>query len=100
MAGALYSQHWHRVAELKLRLRRHASVHRHEYRGEPWYVLHDTLTGQVHRFTPEAYQIIGRLDGRRTLGDIWEQVSRSLGDAMPTQQELIGLIGRLHNANV
>ncbi|MFN2410452.1 MAG: biotin/lipoyl-binding protein [Halomonas sp.] len=100
MAGALYSQHWHRVADLKLRLRRHASVHRHEYRGEPWYVLHDTLTGQVHRFTPEAYQIIGRLDGRRTLGDIWEQVSRSLGDAMPTQQELIGLIGRLHNANV
>ncbi|WP_148255486.1 HlyD family efflux transporter periplasmic adaptor subunit [Aidingimonas lacisalsi] len=100
MAGALYSQHWHRVAELKLRLRRHASVHRHDYRGEPWYVLHDTLTGQVHRFTPEAYQIIGRLDGRRTLGDIWEQVSASLGDAMPTQQELIGLIGRLHNANV
>lgn len=100
MAGALYSQHWHRVADLKLRLRRHASVHRHEYRGQPWYVLHDTLTGQVHRFTPEAYQVIGRLDGKRSLGDIWEQVSRSLGDAMPTQHELIGLIGRLHNANV
>lgn len=100
MAGALYSQHWHRVADLRLRLRRHASLHRHEYRGEPWYVLHDTLTGQVHRFTPEAYQIIGRLDGRRTLGEVWEQVSRTLGDAMPTQQELIGLIGRLHNANV
>ncbi|SDN17649.1 HlyD family efflux transporter periplasmic adaptor subunit [Vreelandella arcis] len=100
MAGALYSQDWHRVTDLKLRLRRHASVHRHEYRGQPWYVLHDTLTGQVHRFTPEAYQVIGRLDGRQTLGNIWEQVSRSLGDAMPTQQELIGLIGQLHNANV
>ncbi|WP_111411738.1 biotin/lipoyl-binding protein [Billgrantia lactosivorans] len=100
MAGPLFSQHWHRVAGLRLRLRRHASLHRHEYRGEPWYVLHDTLTGQVHRFTPEAYQIIGRLDGKRTLRDIWEQVSASLGDAMPTQQELISLIGRLHGANV
>ena len=100
MAGALFSQHWHRVADLRLRLRRHASLHRHEYRGEPWYVLHDTLTGQVHRFTPEAYQIIGRLDGRRRLADVWEQASRSLGDAMPSQHELIALIGRLHSANV
>jgi putative peptide zinc metalloprotease protein len=100
VAGPLFSQHWHRVADLRLRLRHHASLHRHEYRGEPWYVLHDTLTGQVHRFTPEAYQIVGRLDGKRTLSEIWDQVSASLGDAMPTQQELIALIGRLHGANV
>lgn len=100
MAGPLFSQHWHRVADLRLRLRHHASLHRHEYRGEPWYVLHDTLTGQVHRFTPEAYQIVGRLDGKRSLSEIWDQVSASLGDAMPTQQELIALIGRLHGANV
>jgi len=100
VAGPLFSQHWHRVADLRLRLRHHASLHRHEYRGEPWYVLHDTLTGQVHRFTPEAYQIVGRLDGKRSLSEIWDQVSASLGDAMPTQQELIALIGRLHGANV
>ncbi|SDK71837.1 putative peptide zinc metalloprotease protein [Franzmannia pantelleriensis] len=100
MAGPLFSQQWHRVAELRLRLRQHTSLHRHEYRGEPWYVLYDNITGQVHRFTPEAYQIIGRLDGRRTLGEIWEQVSHSLGDAMPTQHELVQLIGRLHGANV
>lgn len=100
MAGPLFSQQWHRVANLRLRLRHHATLHRHEYRGEPWYVLHDTLTGQVHRFTPEAYQIIGRLDGKRNLSEIWEEVSASLGDAMPTQQELIALIGRLHGANV
>ncbi|MBA2777287.1 HlyD family efflux transporter periplasmic adaptor subunit [Billgrantia kenyensis] len=100
MAGPLFSQHWHRVADLRLRLRHHASLQRHEYRGEPWYVLHDSLTGQVHRFTPEAYQIIGRLDGERTLREIWDQASAALGDAMPTQQELIALIGRLHGANV
>ncbi|APX92901.1 peptidase M50 [Halomonas sp. 1513] len=100
MAGPLFSQQWHRVADLRLRLRQHTSLHRHEYRGEPWYVLYDNITGQVHRFTPEAYQIIGRLDGHRTLRDIWEQVSHSLGDAMPTQHELVQLIGRLHGANV
>ncbi|SES23708.1 putative peptide zinc metalloprotease protein [Vreelandella subterranea] len=100
MTSPLFSQHWHRVAELRLRLRQHTTLHRHEYRGEPWYVLYDNITGQVHRFTPEAYQIIGRLDGQRTLHEIWEQVSHSLGDAMPTQHELVQLIGRLHSANV
>lgn len=100
MATALYSQHWHRVSDLRLRLRSHVRLHRHEYRGEPWYVIHDDLSGQVHRFTPAAYQVIGRLDGRRSLGQIWEEVSQSLGEAMPTQQELVELIGRLHAANV
>lgn len=88
------------MAELRPRLRQHISLQRHEYRGEPWYVLHDTLNGQVHRFTPQAYQIIGRLDGMRTVRQIWDDACESLADEMPTQHDVVALIGRLHHANL
>ncbi|RUR31849.1 HlyD family efflux transporter periplasmic adaptor subunit [Vreelandella andesensis] len=100
MSASLYSDQWHRVAHLAPRLRKHTSIHRHDYRGAPWYVLFDALTGQAHRFTPEAYQVIGRLDGSSSLQKIWDDVSYEIGDEMPTQDELIGLIAKLHHANV
>ncbi|AVI62949.1 HlyD family efflux transporter periplasmic adaptor subunit [Halomonas sp. GFAJ-1] len=100
MSASLYSDQWHRVSHLAPRLRKHTSIHRHDYRGAPWYVLFDALTGQAHRFTPEAYQVIGRLDGSSTLQSIWDDVSYEIGDEMPTQDELIGLIAKLHHANI
>ncbi|NOG32690.1 HlyD family efflux transporter periplasmic adaptor subunit [Halomonas sp. TBZ9] len=100
MSASLYSDQWHRVAHLAPRLRKHTSIHRHDYRGAPWYVLFDSLTGQAHRFTPEAYQVIGRLDGSSTLQNIWDEVSHEIGDDVPTQDELIGLIAKLHHANI
>jgi hypothetical protein len=41
MVKSLFSPSWYRVAGLKPRLRRHAHIHRHHYRGELWYVLQD-----------------------------------------------------------
>jgi putative peptide zinc metalloprotease protein len=99
VTGALFSPAWYRVAELKLRLRRHTRIHRHIYRGRTWYVLQDRMTGQFHRFTPEAFELIGRMDGSRTLQQIWDSACRKLGDMMPTQREVIGLVGQLHQAN-
>jgi putative peptide zinc metalloprotease protein len=100
MTGALFSPSWYRVADLRLRLRRHTSVHRHTYRGRIWFVLQDRVTGQFHRFTPEAYELIGRLDGRRSLQEIWDAACAKLGDLMPSQQEVIDLLSQLHQANV
>ena len=100
MSGSLFSPAWYRVAELKLRLRRHTRIHRHTYRDRTWYVLQDRMTGQFHRFTPEAYELIGRMDGSRTLQDIWDSACAKLGDLMPTQREVIGLVSQLHQANV
>ena len=37
----LHSPSWYRVAQLRPRLRGHARIHRHHYRGELWYVLED-----------------------------------------------------------
>ncbi len=100
MSESLFSQHWYRVARLRPRLRAHTRIHRHRYRGELWYVLQDDSTGQFHRFSPEAYLVIAQMDGRRSLEQIWEAACETLGDDMPTQDEIIALLGQLHRADV
>jgi len=91
---------WYRVAALQPRLRSHARVHRHEYRGERWYVLTDRLSRRAHRFGPEAYYVIGLLNGARSLQEVWEAAAARFGEAAPTQDELIQLLGQLHAAEV
>ena len=63
---------WYRVAGLKPRLRPHARLHRHEYRGLLWYVLQDASTGRLHRFAPTAQAIVRLRDGDRTVQAIWD----------------------------
>lgn len=100
MSASLFSPSWYRVSELTVRLRKHAVIHRHIYRDKVWYVLQDHVTGQFQRFTPEAYQIIGLMDGRLTLQEIWDIACIRLGDGMPTQDEIIQLVAQLNKANV
>ncbi len=96
----LFSTSWYRVADLKPRLRSHASIHRHRYRGETWYVLQDLVSGRAHRFSPTSYLIIGLMDGRRTIQEIWDAAMGRLGDDAPTQDEMIQLLSQLHSADV
>ena len=100
MVDSLFSESWYRVSELKPRLRSHAQIHHHTYRGRNWYVIQDHSTGQFHRFSEEAYHIIGLMDGRLTLGEIWEAACANLGNDMPTQEEVIQLLSQLHSADV
>lgn len=100
LENSLFSESWYRVANLKPRLLSHAQIHKHTYRGKDWYVLQNHSTGFFHRFSPEAYSIIGQMDGRHTLQEIWEKACASLGDDMPTQDEVIGLLSQLHQAEV
>ena len=96
MSESLFSPSWYRVAALRPRLRSHAEIHRHHYRGELWYVLQDTLAGKYHRFTPSAHHVIALMDGQRTVQDIWALTVEHLGDDAPTQEEMIQLMGQLH----
>jgi len=100
MSEPLFSGSWYRVAGLKPRLRGHARIRRHRYRGDTWYVLHDLASGQVHRFSPAGCLVIGMMDGRRTVQEIWETALDQLGDDAPTQDEMIRLLGQLHGAEV
>lgn len=96
MTVSLYSPSWYRVAALKPRLRSHAQIHRHDYRGELWYVLQDHATGQSVRFSPMAYRLLGLLDGNRTVQQAWDSVRSSQGDEAPNQEEVIRLLSQLH----
>ena len=80
MSEAFFSPSWYRVATLTPRLRSHAQLHRHQYRGQIWYVLQDRSNERFHRFSPAAYAFIGLMDGQRTVQDIWELSSTKLGD--------------------
>jgi putative peptide zinc metalloprotease protein len=100
MSEALFSPSWYRVAILAPRLRSHAQLHRHQYRGQTWYVLQDRSNERFHRFSPSAYAFIGLMDGTRTVQDIWELASTKLGDDAPTQPEVVQLLSQLHAADV
>jgi len=95
----VFSPYWYRVASLKPRLRRHIQLHRHHYRGRTWYVLQDHTNGRFHRFSPAAYQLIGLMDGRHDMDEIWKHVSRELGEQSLTQAQAIQLLAQLYKAD-
>jgi putative peptide zinc metalloprotease protein len=100
MSESLFSQSWYRVAPVRPKLRPHVRIHHHTYRGRDWYVLQDHATGRFHRFSHEAYLVIGLMDGRHTMDEIFKAACERLGDDMPTQDEIIQLLGQLHQADV
>lgn len=100
MRRRLLSPHWYRVAGLRPRLRDHVETHRHVVRGVRWYVLQDHARGEVHRFSWGAQALVGQMNGRRTLGEIWERAGRRLGDELPTQDEVVDLVARMHASDL
>lgn len=91
---------WYRVSGLRPRLRGHARLYRHRYRGELWYLLQDPISNRVHRFTPAARVLIAAMDGKRSVQQLWEIANRQLGESAPTQDEVINLLGQLHAADL
>lgn len=100
MTDHLLSNSWYRVAAIRPRLRTHARLHRMRYRGELWYLLQDPVSSRVHRFTPAARFLIAAMNGERSVEQLWELANRRLGEQAPTQDEVIGLLGQLHGADL
>lgn len=100
MNATLFSPSWYRVAGLRPRLRPHTRLHRHSYRGAVWFLIQDQATGRAHRFTPVAHHLIGMMDGRRTVQQIWDAAVEHLGDDAPTQDEVIQLLAKLDSFDV
>ncbi|WP_143279115.1 hypothetical protein [Bradyrhizobium sp. C9] len=100
MNAPLLSSWWYRVATRRPKLRAHARLHRHLYRGEVWYLLQDPASSRVHRFTPSARLVISLMDGNHTVEQLWELANQHLRDEAPSQDELIHLLGQLHSADL
>ena len=100
MNKELNSRHWYRVNDLTPRLHDQVEIHRHDYRGQIWYLLENTTTSRSHRFNPAAYQFIGMMDGERTVQQIFERMREKLGEQTPGQQEIIDLMSQLYQADL
>lgn len=100
MTSRLLSSWWYRVESRKPKLRSHVRLHRHQYRGEVWYLLQDPASSRVHRFSASARLMIALMDGSHTVGELWELANKRLGDDGPTQDEVIQLLGQLHAADL
>jgi putative peptide zinc metalloprotease protein len=72
MASSTFSEHWHRVANLRLTLRPKVEIRKRWFGAERWFIVIDPLTNNFFRITPGAHAFIERLDGRTTVEEIWE----------------------------
>ena len=100
MSVSLFSASWYRVGSLKPKLRNQATIFRHVYRGQRWYVLQDLASGRFLRLNAATYRVVALMDGVRTLEDIWQNACSTLGDEAPTQDEILNVLSQLHQANV
>lgn len=100
MAESLFHSHWHRVADLQPKLGPHVQVQRQRYRDQTWYMLRDSASGSHYRMNSAAYQFVGRLDGARSVNQLWELALRQLGDDAPTQTDIIRLLARLNESGL
>ncbi len=94
------STDWYRISEACPRLRREVRIVRHIYLGQPWYVLTDRTGTKVHRLTPAAHEVAGRLDGVRTVAEIWQDLTERLAEDAPTQDEIVRLLSQLHQSDL
>lgn len=100
VSAALLSGHWFRLAPLQPSLRGHVRIHRHVYRGSVWYVIHDRISGNHHRFNGKAYEVIRQLDGRHSMQQVWDQLVARFHDDSPTQAEIVQVLGQLNAADL
>ena len=100
MTSILFSRDWYRIAHLKPRIQQHVEVHVHHYRQKRWYVLQNHASGQFRRLSPQAYLLVGLMDGRRTIEDIWHLASERLKDELPTHEEILQLVGNLYQSQL
>lgn len=100
MADLLFSESWHLVATQRIALRPNLVIRRQSFRGEPWYVLGDPYSNRFYRFRPEAYQFISRLDGKKTVEEVWNDCLRADPDRTPGQQEVVSALAQLHAASL
>ena len=100
MVESVFDPSWYRVAELIPGMKAHGQIHKHNYRGQIWYVLQDHASNKFHRFTTETYQLIKLMNSERTIQEIFDIATEKLGDDAPTQTETIQLLGQLHAADM
>lgn len=98
--GSLFSAQWHRVRDVCPRLASDVTVSRHVYRGRTAYVLQRRATTACHRLDVKSFELVDRLDGDISVGQLWERAIVERDNDAPTQDEWIALLAELHAAEL
>ena len=96
----LFSEAWHLVAPLRIKLRPDLHVRRQIFHGEPWFVVEDGMNRAFFRIRPAAHRFLGRLEGRRTVDEVWKEGVDRDPQNTPGQQEVVQLVARLAEASL
>ncbi|MBL8747001.1 MAG: peptidase M50, partial [Phycisphaerae bacterium] len=95
-----FHESWHRVVDLRPRLRPGTRTIRQTSRGSVWHIVEDATGSQYFRMNDSAWRFVGLLDGRITVGEAWTMCQSNLGDEAPTQGEAIQILGQLYSSNL
>ncbi|MCW2284566.1 putative peptide zinc metalloprotease protein [Rhodoblastus acidophilus] len=101
MTGAsIHSPLWHRIERLKPRLRANVAIERQLSRGQVWYVVRDLYSARAHRFSPAVHFMLLRMDGARSLDEIWREAVAHFGEDAPSQDQILRAASQLYLAGV
>lgn len=99
-SAGTYSESWHLVAHLRLKLRSTVEVQRQFYRGEKWYVLKDPFNNRFFRLRPSAHDFIMRLGAERTVEEVWIACMEEFPQTAPGQVDVVSLLSELYAMNL
>lgn len=95
-----FSESWYRIASKRIALRPDVRISRQRFRGELWYVIENPLTNQFYRIRPESYEMVSRLNGKRTVDEIWNSCLEHQPHSAPGQGAVIKILTQLYEANL
>jgi putative peptide zinc metalloprotease protein len=88
------------VRQLRPKLRSDIRITEQVFRGESWFIVQDPITCQFFRLGPTEYRFIRELDGRRTVGDILQQLAGQLGEDTLSPELTARLLNYLQQSNL
>src|SRR5688500_4972944 len=99
-SSSTFSESWHRVANQRLCLRPGLNIRRQNYRGERWMIVENPFNNDYYSLTPAGYSFVSRLDGKRTVEEVWRECLEKTPEEAPSQQEALDLLAQLYLANL
>ena len=97
---SLFSTHWHRVSDVRTQLAEDVLVTRHVYRNRVSWLLHRPGRNNAYRMDDASFDIIDRLDGQLSVGELWNQALELHDHEAPTQDKFMRLLADLHAAEL
>jgi putative peptide zinc metalloprotease protein len=96
----LFSQHWHRVKDLRPRWTLGVQVLRQYQREQLSYTVSNSAHSQSLRLNRSAWEIFARFQGVQTVDQIWLQLQGQFAAQAPTQDDMLELIHVGFEANL